>query len=140
MNAVLGNSDVTDKELVTPLTGTEALLNSRTLMYQSANPEDDVPLTPNHFLIDQVVGRFAPESVDEISYSLKKRRAQELVRHFWHRWLKEWIPRFNRGRCFIGLLEESSRCIKGKMAMYGVQVGKNQLTRPISKLRSLELQ
>ena len=140
VNAVLGNSDVTDKELVTALTGTEALLNSRALMYQSANPEDDVPLTPNHFLIGQVVGRFAPESVDETSYSLKKRRAQELVRHFWHRWLKEWIPRFNRGRCFIGLLEESSRCIKGKMAMYGVQVGKNQLTRPISKLRSLELQ
>ena len=90
VNAVLGNADVTDEELTTAFTGAEALLNSRPLTYQSANPEDDIPLTPNHFLIGQIGGQFAPESVDETNYSLKKRwrRVQELVRHFWHRWLR----------------------------------------------------
>ena len=102
VNAVLGNADVTDEELTTAFTGAEALLNSRPLTYQSANPEDDIPLTPNHFLIGKIGGQFAPESVDETNYSLKKRwrRVQELVRHFWHRWLREWIPSLsNRRKC-----------------------------------------
>ena len=32
--------------------------------------------------------------VDEVAYDIKRRwrRVQELVRHFWHRWLREWIP------------------------------------------------
>ena len=59
--AILGNADITDEELMTAITGAEALLNSRPLTYQSANPEDDVPLTPNHFLFGQVGGQFAPE-------------------------------------------------------------------------------
>ena len=73
VNAVLGNADVTDEQLVTAFTGAEALLNSRPLTYQSANPEDDIPSTPNHFLIGQIGGRFAPDSVDDTSFSLKKR-------------------------------------------------------------------
>ena len=103
VNAVLGNADVTDEELTTAFTGAEALLNSRPLTYQSANPEDDIPLTPNHFLIGQIGGQFAPESVDETSYSLKKRwrRVQELVRHFWHRWLRERIPSLIKRRKWL---------------------------------------
>ena len=70
VNAVLGNADVTDEESTTAFTGVEALLNSRPLTNQSANPEDDIPLTQNHFLIGQIGGQFAPESVDETNYSL----------------------------------------------------------------------
>ena len=48
---IMGNSDVTDEELATAFTGAEVLINSRPLMYQSANPYNDVPrLTPNHLL------------------------------------------------------------------------------------------
>ena len=103
VNALLGNADVTGEELTTAFTGTEALLNSRPLTYQSANPEDDIPLTPNHFLIGQIGGQFAPESVDETNYSLKKRwrRVQELVRHFWHRWFREWIPSLSNRRKWL---------------------------------------
>ena len=103
VNAVLGNADVTDEESTTAFTGAEALLNSRPLTNQSANPEDDIPLTPNHFLIGQIGGQFAPESVDETNYSLKKRwrRVQELVRHFWHRWLREWIPSLSNRRKWL---------------------------------------
>ena len=71
VDVVLGNADVTDEELVTAFTGAEALLNSRPLTYQSANLEDDIPLTSNHFLIGQIGSQFAPESVDNTSFSLK---------------------------------------------------------------------
>jgi hypothetical protein len=49
----------------TVVTGAEALINSRPLTYQSVHPNDDVPLTPNHFLHGQMGGIFAPETVDE---------------------------------------------------------------------------
>ena len=57
--AILGNADVNDEELMTALTEAESLVNSRPLTYQSANPEDDTPLTPNHFLQGQMGGKFA---------------------------------------------------------------------------------
>ena len=63
--AILGSADLNDEELMTAFTGAEALINSRPLTYQSANPSDDVPLTPNHFLHGHIGGQFAPESVDD---------------------------------------------------------------------------
>ena len=87
IDAILGNADKTDEELITTFTGAEALLNSRPLTYQSANPADIVPLTPNHFLHGQAGGVFAPDTVDTTSFSLRNRwrRLQELIRHFWKR-------------------------------------------------------
>ena len=58
-------NDVTDEELMTAIIGAECLTISRPLTYQSANHEDDVPLTPNHFLHGQIGGQFAPTSMDE---------------------------------------------------------------------------
>ena len=52
---------------------TYVLLTSRPLNYQSADPKDDIPLTPNHFLFGQVGGQFAPETVDETKFNPKKR-------------------------------------------------------------------
>ena len=48
--AILRNADIIDEKLLTAFTGVESLLNSRPLTYQSVNPEDTTPLTPNHFL------------------------------------------------------------------------------------------
>ena len=95
--AILANASVT-AELMTAFTGAEELIHSTQLTYQSTNPLDDVSLTPNHFLFGQVGGQFAPESVDSSQFNLRKRwrRIQELVRHFWHRWLREWLPTLNR--------------------------------------------
>ncbi|XP_067051179.1 uncharacterized protein [Acropora muricata] len=71
--AVVGDRDVTDEELITVSTGVESLLNSRPLTYQSSDPRDDVPLTPNHFLHGQMGGQFAPESVDTITFYPRQR-------------------------------------------------------------------
>ncbi|XP_071107331.1 uncharacterized protein [Haliotis cracherodii] len=94
--AILSSGDVSDEELMTAFTGAEALLNSRPLTYKSAHPQDHVPLTPNHFLHGQVGRNFAPE-LDSTSFSTKKqwRRVQELIRHVWKRWMREWLPTLN---------------------------------------------
>ena len=39
----------------------------------SANPKDDVPLTPNHFLHGQVGGVFVPDTVDNTEFNPGKR-------------------------------------------------------------------
>ena len=94
IKAVLGNADISDEELTTIFTGVENFLNSRPLTYQTANPEGNLPLTPNHFLYGQQGGTFAPSSVDETWFSHKKRwrRVQELIRYVCKRWIQELLP------------------------------------------------
>ncbi|PIK45261.1 hypothetical protein BSL78_17882 [Apostichopus japonicus] len=86
IKTVVYKADITDEELTTVFTSAEALLNSRPLTYQSAD--------------SQAGGQFAVDTVDDGSFSPRKRwrRVQELVRHFWHRWLKEWLPLLNQRR------------------------------------------
>lgn len=98
--AILASADITEEEFHSAVVGAEGLINSRPLTYQSANPEDLIPLTPNHFLHGQIGGQFAPETVDTTAFNPKRRwrRVQELVRHFWHRWLQEWVPGLNARR------------------------------------------
>ena len=93
--AILNSAEISDEELHTAVSAAEALINSRPLTYQSANVDDIAPLTPNHFLTGQMGGNFAPtEVVDTTDFNPKKRwrRIQELTRHFWQRWMIEWLP------------------------------------------------
>ena len=53
IKVILGKADTNDEELTTAMIGAEGLINSRPLTYQSANPADDIPLTPNHFSMDK---------------------------------------------------------------------------------------
>ena len=163
---ILGNADVTDEELVTSFVGAEDLINSRPLTYQSSDIKDDVPLTPNHFIFGRVGGEFAPESVDETVYSPKKRwrRVQELVKHFWGRWIKEWLPTLNarkkwfkdqrdlkvgdvvlilaadmgRGKWKLGRILETFPGKDGHVRVVKVRSSDGEYVRPISKLCPLE--
>ena len=56
---------------MTSIIGAEGLIYSRPLTYQSANPVDNVPLIPNHFLHGQIGGQFAPTSVDSTHFKLR---------------------------------------------------------------------
>ena len=164
---ILGTADINDEELITAFTGAEALINFRPLTYQTTNPDDDVPLTPNHFLHGQIGGQFAPESVDEKDFNVKKRwrRIQELVKHFWQCWLREWLPRlisrkkwFNpqndlqvgevvlivspvtpRGQWPLGRVIEVHPGEDGRVRVAKIQVGRNVITRSVSKLCPLEV-
>ena len=165
--AILANADINDEELMTAFTGAEALINSRPLTYQSANPEDNVPLTPNHFLHGQIGGQFAPEAVEEVGNNPKKRwrRIQELTRHFWQRWMREWVPSLSsrkkwyqsrrslqvgdivllvspdspRAHWPLGRILEVFPGKDGNVRPVKLQVGDKQLMRPIVKLCPLEL-
>ncbi|XP_078360400.1 uncharacterized protein LOC144644752 [Oculina patagonica] len=166
INAILGSADITDEELLSAVVGAEDLINSRPLTYQSADPSDLVPLTPNHFLHGQVGGRFAPDSVDTEDFNPRKRwrRVQELVRHFWQRWLREWIPSLSarkkwhrdrpnlkvgdvvivmstetpRGRWPLGRIVKVLPGKDDRVRVVDVQVGKTVYRRPIVKLCPLE--
>ena len=69
-------------------------MNSRPVTYQTSSVDDPEPLTPNHFLLSQCGGLFAPESVDTEPFNprVRWRHVQEVVHQFWRRWLKEWLP------------------------------------------------
>ena len=166
ITAILGQADITDEELMTAIIGAEGLINSRPLTYQSANHEDDLPLTPNHFLHGQIGGQFAPTSVDESQFNPRKRwrRIQELIRHFWRRWLREWLPGLNarkkwhrerrdiqvgevvlvispdtpRGNWPLGRVLEVYPGDDGRVRVVKVQVGQGTLVRSITKLCPLE--
>ncbi|XP_065196475.1 uncharacterized protein LOC135827967 [Sycon ciliatum] len=94
--AILTRADITDEELATCFASAESMLNSRPLTYQSAHPSDDIPLTPNHFLIGQVGGQFAP-ACSESSFSPRRRwrAVQHLIGQVWTRWMREWVPLLN---------------------------------------------
>ena len=168
IKAILGKADINDEELTTAMIGAEGLINSRPLTYQSANPADDVPLTPNHFLHGQIGGHFAPTSCDETDFNLRKRwrRIQELVRHFWSRWMREWLPGLNarqkwfqtqrdvqivdvmlvispdtsRGNWPLGRVLEVYPGQDGHVWVVKIQVREGTLIRPVNKLCPLELE
>ena len=152
---------------MTAMIGDEGLINSRPLTYQSAIPLDDVPLTPNHFLHGQIGGQFALSTVDETNFNPRKRwrRIQELLRHFWTRWMREWLPGLNarkkwfltqrdvqvgdvmlvispdtrRGNWPMGRVLEVHPGKDGRIRVVIIQVGQGTLVRPVTKLGPLEL-
>lgn len=164
--AILNCADITDEELLSAVVGAEGLMNSRPLTYQSTNPSDLTPLTPNHFLHRQLRRKFAPETVDEVAFNPRKRwrRVQELVRHFWHRWLREWISSLSgrkkwrsdqadlkvgdvvivmstdtpRGKWPLGRIVKLFPGKDNKVRVVDVQVGRTVLRKPIVKLCPLE--
>lgn len=161
IRAILRNADVNDEELTTAFVGVEALMNSRPLTYQSADPRDATPLTPNHFLHGQMGGVSAPESVDEVEFSPRNRwrRVQELISHFWKRWMKEWLPLLNarqkwteikpdlkigdivlaispdcpRAHWPLGRVLEVFPGQDGHVRVVKIQIGQNTVLRPVSK-------
>ena len=88
IRAILGDAAITDEELVTAIAGAEGLINSRPITYVSSSPDDLTPLTPNHFMIGQLGGQFAPEVSPEEVFNPRKRwgRVQQLISQIWKRW------------------------------------------------------
>jgi hypothetical protein len=164
--AILGNAEVNDEELQTVITGVESLMNSRPLTKPSDDPNDETVLTPNHFLIGQMGGELAPESVDETSYNLQKRwrRVQELTRRVWQRWMKEYLPHIGsrqkwflptenlkkndvvlvidpqsaRRDCGLGRIEATFPGKDGLVRVVDVRQGDKILRRPITRISPLE--
>ena len=165
--AILGNADVTDEMLNTAFIAAESLINSRPLTYQSSHPADNVPLTPNHFLHGRLGGDFAPRSVDDVDRCPQRRwrRVQELMRHYWKRWMQEWLPGLTprkkwlhnqrnvkvgeivlvinpetqKGHWPLGRILEVYPGKDGFVRVVKVLVGDTVLKRPVTKICKLEL-
>ena len=167
LNAILGNAEVTDEELLTAICGAEKLLNSRPITYVSSDPNDLSPLTPNHFLTGQVGGTFAPEALDHSeAYNPTKRwhRVQQLLRQFWKRWRRELLPCLNvrrkwfhprhnlkrgdivliaepnddRGEWPLGRVTETYPGDDGLVRVAKVRSKNKEYTRPVHRLCPLE--
>jgi hypothetical protein len=130
--------------------------------YQTSDPKDATPLTPNHFLHEQIGGEVAPESVDYTSFNLRNHwwRVQQLVNQVWSRWLKKYLPTLNkrpkwteivndmkkddvvhalesnlpRGRWPLGRIIETYPGKDGHTRVAKFQCGARTLVRPIHKL------
>ena len=165
--AVLGDAEVNDEELETIFIGVESLMNSRPLTAVSDDPNDDRVLTPNHFLIGQIGGDFVPESVDTEPFNPRKRwrRLQELTRHVWNRWMKEYLPQIGsrqkwyfrndnlrvgdvvvvidpgtvRRQWNVGRIEWTYPGHDGLVRVVDVRLNGKTLKRPITRISPLEI-
>ncbi len=167
MRAILKDADITDEELETAIVGAEGELNSRPITYVSSDVDDLTPLTPNHFLVGQLGGQYAPEAFDvEESRDLRSRwrRVQQLLGQIWSRWRKEFLPSLNkRGKWFhpqrnlkegdvvlvvdtkakrgewpLGRIIEVYPGKDGLVRVVKVKVGEHVYTRPVHRLCPLE--
>ena len=78
----------------------EAILNSRPLTNVADQPENEEPLTPNHFLIQRLYSSLPPGNFgDQQPASFKNwKHVQQLMNHVWRRLIKEYLPTLLKGR------------------------------------------
>ncbi|XP_037868119.1 uncharacterized protein LOC119628748 [Bombyx mori] len=87
-----------DQTLMTLLTEAEFMVNSRPLTYVPLDFDDDLPLTPNDFLlpktefIDHPFGMFTDHDLLKRTW----RESQRLADLIWKRWVKEYLPTLTR--------------------------------------------
>ena len=90
LRRIVGTTALTFEELTTGFTQIEAMLNSRPLQPLSEDVNDLTALTPGHFLIGAPLN-----SVSDIGNSMKDSKRWQLIqqmsRHFWDRWKKEYL-------------------------------------------------
>jgi hypothetical protein len=95
IRSVLFQRVVTPEILSTVMTGVESLLNARPLTPISSDPANADALTPNHFLHGRPHLQLH-SNFDSQPQGLSNPRwmdAQEILNHFWNRWMCEYIPR-----------------------------------------------
>ncbi|KAI9550991.1 hypothetical protein GHT06_006146 [Daphnia sinensis] len=94
LRGILNERSVNDDVLLTAIVGAEALLNSRPLTHVTVNPDDLEALTPNHFLLlcAHPGCNFDSSPAAPLSSRKRHQHAQQLITHFWKRWLHEYVP------------------------------------------------
>ena len=77
---------------------TESILNSRPLTNVAEQPDNEEPLTPNHFLIQRPFNSLPPGQFgDKQPASLKTwKNTQKLMNHIWRRMVEEYLPTLSR--------------------------------------------
>ena len=96
---IVGTTRLTFEELTTVLARIEACLNSRPLgVIPHYNDEGIEVLTPGHFLIGRPIEALPDSDISYRKLSIQRRwhLCEALVRHFWKRWLSEYLTSLNK--------------------------------------------
>lgn len=74
------------------------IINSRPLTHIPVDPEDDDPLTPNHFLVGGSNLTTVPNPADVQSLCSREQwvRCREMSRQFWSLWIRDYLPELTR--------------------------------------------
>ena len=92
---ILGSRKLTLELFHTILAETELMLNSRPLTHVADYPDNEEPLTPNHFLLHRPYANLPPGVFQDSIYQFTQKswkETQKLVNHIWKRLLTEYIP------------------------------------------------
>lgn len=91
---ILGSRRLTLDCFATIIAETESILNSRPLTNVADQPENEEPLTPNHFLIHRPHPNVQPTEEDnKKTVSIKTwKDVQRTINHFWKRLIREYLP------------------------------------------------
>lgn len=90
---LLKEQTLSEENLITLMCNIENIINSRPITKLSDDPNDPLPLTPNHLLKlrsspDLPPGKFVKEDL----YRRRWRQVQYLADLFWTRWINEYLP------------------------------------------------
>ncbi|XP_055714253.1 uncharacterized protein LOC129808500 [Phlebotomus papatasi] len=100
LQRTVGNSHLTQEEMLTVLARIESCVNSRPLTPISSDPTDMEVLTPGHFLIGRPLTALPEQNLLEIPEGrLKKwKLVDQRIQHFWHRWTSEYLHTLQQRR------------------------------------------
>ena len=78
----------------------EAILNSRPLTNVADQPENEEPLTPNHFLIQRPYSSLPTGNIGDQQPACFKnwKHVQQLMNHVWRRLIREYLPTLLKSR------------------------------------------
>ena len=98
LRRVVGSLKLTFEEFTTVLTQVESCLNSRPLISLTLDDDGIGALTPGCFLVGKPLEALPDPSFSYHSLILLRRwhLCQALIRHFWQRWLSEYITSLKR--------------------------------------------
>ncbi|XP_075247469.1 uncharacterized protein LOC142340663 [Convolutriloba macropyga] len=91
---ILGSKQLSLDVFQTVLVESEAILNSRPFTNCADLPDNEMPLTPNHFLISRPFNTRSQGKFDsQIPASFRTwRNLQQMMNYFWKRLVKEYLP------------------------------------------------
>ena len=94
LGALLTQQSFTEETLHTLLCEAECIMNNRPLTPVSADPRDELPLTPNHLLHTRCVTLPPSDSPAECDLVGRKqwKQAAYMADMFWRRWRREYLP------------------------------------------------
>ena len=77
---------------------TESLLNSRPLTHAADVPDNEEPITPNHFLVQRPYNSMPTEDFSSTMPAPFKswKNVQQLMNHVWRRLVKEYLPTLSK--------------------------------------------